>query len=287
LNKEPEGPAVEVKRLLYNLRTQVLTTSHVPPILAAVVQLPEQLAQSLLRSVFGMYTDPDVAASVRNNITLTARAIWSATGPTTRAEIGVKCATFAVNGEVDRNDLGRKFLETVDGLRFLPEDVRAVEIDAALTELLNAHNGFNNFYNEPPRAQILARLVPETGSVPEAVERKYMAILTLCRIGNGYGVSREAQPIYDKLLSTFSDRLMAHFVQCVGFSTRLSSRLQTLSCARRCLEVARSFRDRTANVLIRRGLDVVLETSAQNLRSLKTHAKYQEAVRDLVLFLGE
>jgi hypothetical protein len=58
LVKRPEGPVLEVRRLLSNVRTTTLAAEDVPPIAANIAQLPSDLAASLLRALFGMFADP-------------------------------------------------------------------------------------------------------------------------------------------------------------------------------------------------------------------------------------
>lgn len=76
LAKVPEGPVIEIKRLLINVRTIQLTAADVPPITTHIERLPPDLATSLLRTLFGMYTDPDMSAIAKNNISLIAPAVW-------------------------------------------------------------------------------------------------------------------------------------------------------------------------------------------------------------------
>ena len=50
--REIEGPAIEVRRLLRNLREQTLTVADVPPVAASIQTLPVDLSTALLRSGF-------------------------------------------------------------------------------------------------------------------------------------------------------------------------------------------------------------------------------------------
>ena len=54
----------------------------------------------------------------------------------------------------------------VDGLGYISEDQRAIEVREVCETLLRAHNGFNNFYNEEPHAKTLIKYIPTSGSVP-------------------------------------------------------------------------------------------------------------------------
>ncbi|HBR75035.1 MAG TPA: hypothetical protein DEA78_15330, partial [Cyanobacteria bacterium UBA11159] len=206
LGKEPGGAAIEVKRLLRSVREETLSASDVPPIAEAIVRLPEDLAHSLLRTAFGMYTDSRLDAGIRNNIRFLAPEIWEVCSEDARYEIGLKHGSFSANGEVSRSNLARDFLTIVSGLAYLPSNTIAVEITDALEALLAAHNGWNNFYNEPSPARLLQAFVPASGNIPDSVLGKYVRILTMCKIGNGYGVSSGAESIYDNLINRWSDR---------------------------------------------------------------------------------
>jgi len=189
LSKEPAGGVIEVRKLLRSLRSETLGPTDVGPIEDSLQRLPDDLVRSLARAVFGMFTDPQTPADIRNNIVLIAPPLWAVCLDDTRYEMGIKHETFAVNGEVARRSLAHQFLETVDGLSYLPTNALASEIEAAVADLWRVHSGYNNFHNEPAYARVLAKLVPKNGRVPVAIEREYVKVLLLCRIGNGYGVS--------------------------------------------------------------------------------------------------
>jgi hypothetical protein len=192
LSKEPAGGVIEVRKLLRSLRTESLVAEDVAPIAESLQRLPEDLVRSLVRAVFGMFADLETAATTRNNILLVAAPLWTVAAEQSRHEIGIKHETFAVNGEVAKRSLAHQFLESVDGLSYLPPSALAGEIEAAVRELWRAHSGFNNFYNEPAHARVLSKLVPKTGRVPAGIEREYVKVLLMCRIGGqvpGRGVT--------------------------------------------------------------------------------------------------
>jgi hypothetical protein len=281
LSKEPAGGVIEVRKLLQSLRAETLDEKDIAPIADSLQRLREDLARSLLRAVFGMFTDPNTAANTRNNIMLIASPLWIVCPDEARFEAGVKHQTFAVNGEAARRSLAHQFLETVDGLSYLPANALAGEIDSALSGLWRVHNGFNNFYNEPTHARVLAKLIPSTGRIPPGIEREYVKVLTMCRIGNGYGVSDEALPIYDALISRWSERHLILFVRLVAEDREVSSRLQFELCANNLRAVASELRTRTANTLVQRGLNLIENTPMDQLFRLKDRGEYKQAMTDL------
>jgi hypothetical protein len=199
LGKESEGAAIEVKRLLRSIREETLSSTDVRPIAQAIVRLPEDLAHSLLRTAFGRYTDPRLNANIRNNIRFLAPEVWKVCSEDARYDMGLKHGSFSANGEVSRANLARDFLTIVNGLAYLAPNTIAFEMTSALDALLAAHNGWNNFYNEVSPARLLHSFVPSSGDISNSVLGKYVKILTMCQIGNGYGVSSGAEPIYDNL----------------------------------------------------------------------------------------
>jgi hypothetical protein len=76
-------------------------------------------------------------------------------------------------------------------------------ITSAAKNLLSVHNGFNNFYNEPPFADRLAGLAAQY-RVPESAQYEFVEAVITCAIGNTYGVSRAAMPSYRAMIRSFS-----------------------------------------------------------------------------------
>ncbi len=273
LSKEPAGAVITVRRLLNSLRTETLSTSDVAPIERSLQGMADDLARSLLRTVFGMYTDTSVAATVRNNILLIAPAVWAVSSDEARYEVGLKYAGFSANAEVQRRNLADGFLKAVNGLSYLPKDALALQIDECLDNLWTAHNGYDNFYNEPPHAKSLKALVPLSGEVPKNVAVKLVKVLVLARIGNGYGVSWGAQPIYDELISRFQQEQINTFLVLLADDQDVISRLQLESCSSRCREIAKGMIPRAASPILKEALEYVV-TFPSELSRLSTDSAY-------------
>ncbi len=281
LSKEPAGGVIEVRKLLRSLRSETIGPDDVGPIEDSLQQLPEDLVRSLGRAVFGMFTDPSVAADVRNNIVLIARPLWTVCPDTVRYEMGVKHETFAVNGEVGRRSLARQFLEAVDGLSYLPTSALGGEIAAATTDLLRVHNGFNNFHNEPAYARVLERLIPTNGRIPPSVERDYIKVLLLCRMGNGYGVSNAATATYDELINRWSERHIIILLALLSEDREIESRLQFDMCATHLRILVVELAGRTSNRQVRRALEIVGESSDDQIARLRLRTSYRTALAAL------
>ena len=275
LAKEPAGPVIEIRKLLHNLRTQHLSEGDVPAIESALPSLPEDLSSSLLRTILGMYTDMEIDSRVRDNVKLVAKSIWDAAPVEARREAGIKQGTLAANGEVPRSNLAREFIEVVGGLDFLPDSTLAPEISMALDNLLTAHNGWNNFRVEGAPARLLHRLVPLTGRVPRPISEKYVKTLTMCTIGNGYGVSWAASEYYDDLISRFSDNDILAYVNLVH-DQEIASRLQFPRCASRFKSLATRLSERVVRPRLKEILTFIEGCDANRLENIRSDAGFNQ-----------
>ncbi len=256
LAKDPGGPAIEARRLLNSLRTEKLSAGDVPHISTALNSMPDDVLTSFLRSVFGLYSNAGTEVHVRANITLIAEDVWDACPDGGRYEIGLRAASFRVNGETSRAELGRSFLEKVKGLPYLPQDTLSVEISGALDELYRVHNAWDNFHNEPSPARNLKKYIPENGVVPPSVSERYVKVVTMCRIGNGYGVSDAAVPMYNAMIHGWQEDQVRDFVHLLE-DDDVRSRLRFPSCATKYQKLAGFFVERVTDHRLKEALTAI------------------------------
>jgi hypothetical protein len=275
--REPDAPAIEVKKLLANIRTATLAADDVIPINASIASLPFELAETLLTACFGMFCDPDVAASTKNNISLLAMNIWARASEDARKSVGLRCAAFGVNGDVARAAAARLFLERVGGLGYLPNDTLAVEFERRVTALEAAHQGMNNFHNEPVHARALLAIVPDTGVIPDVVRQRYVKAVVLSKIGTGYGVSWGAEPSYDQMIAKMQEPEIAAFCRLV-LDTTVQGRLLLDSCGTRFRELARESRTRTSSLHLHRALDLILASNGTQIALVGRSSEMRRAL---------
>lgn len=279
MGKEPEGPVLEVKRLLVNLRKNELTEGDIPPITANIEKLPIELVDSTIRAVFGMYTDPKLDAKVRNNLKLVAPSLWQNCSDESKNNSGLKYAVFSANADMDRKPLAHEFLVFVKGLSYLPEEQIIVEMDQTLDNLFMVHNGFNNFHNEPPHARLLYSYVPTTGNVPEQIVSKYVKVITMCSIGNGYGISDASYTYYKELLSRFKEKQIVKFIKTLNDSD-VRSRLQFTTCAENYKALTQEFSPRVTNPSVIRALETITNSSIRKLSKLANETEFKRIISE-------
>jgi hypothetical protein len=282
LAKGPEGPGVEARTLLHNLRNETLTKEDASAVVAAIQKLPGEIVLSVARTVFGMFVDPKVVPTVKDNIRLIAPGLWDAASDDIRNEIGVRYGTYSANGDVTRKAAAKEFLDRVNGLSYLPTDTLSVEINERLDNLMTAHYGWNNFHNEPAHARSLEKYISPAGSVPTPVLHKYVKTLVLCRAGNGSGDSWAAVPYYDQLIAKFQEREIHEALKLLG-DNDLASRLRFPRCQRNYRGIVASFKAKTTNSHLLRAIEMIEKASENQLPNLGGDSRYRTAVGSAVL----
>ncbi len=265
---------LEAKRLLRSLRTQTLTVADAPPIIADIKKIAPPVAESLLRSLFGMFTDPDLEAKVRSNIRLIAKASWDQVDDAAHHQIGLQHATLAANAEVARKQLAEDFLRTVGGTAYLATDQLSLEISEKLDNLWSAHLGWDNWRNEVPHARALAASVPQTGRVPGSVTAKYVKVIMMCRIGNGRGASWDAETYYKQMISGFQDEQIRQFIGLAA-DLEFASRLQFPDCAMTYAATASTLKTKTSDPNLLAALSLVAGATSAAMPQLRFSKEYK------------
>ncbi|MFG1924353.1 hypothetical protein [Cryptosporangium sp. NPDC048952] len=194
----------DIGRLLHNVRTQRMTSAELTAAASKFDNLPPDQADNLAAGLFGIFNTPDATPDTLDNVRNLWPELWPYVGEDQRNECGVKLSRFRANGDTGRAQRARDLLDLVDGTAYLPESDREAELAQALDDLTNAHDGWNNFYQEPPVAQRLLNLVGTHGQVPDRLSPKYVREIVYVFLTNGNGVAWSADPIYKNLIGKFN-----------------------------------------------------------------------------------
>ncbi|NEB19714.1 hypothetical protein G3I46_25020 [Streptomyces coelicoflavus] len=208
----------EIGRLLHNVKAAALAETELKNAATFFCELPQEQANNLANGLFGIYTPPTADPHVLDNVRLLWPELWPFISEDTRRELGVKLARFRANADKDRADRAKELLELVDGgAAYLPESDRLVEIQETLEDLKRAHQGGNNFYNEPPVARRLRDVVGRHGEVPKLLTGPYVATLVDAFLTNNHGVAWNAEPYYIELIKRFDGPQAAYALRSFAF----------------------------------------------------------------------
>ena len=123
------------------------------------------------------------------NINILIPAIWPELRDAEKWQIGHAYSETYADGRISAVSGLKSALLKVKGFDFVPENLRSDTFVKAAEGVLRAHDGFNNFYNEPAPVRNLAKL---GSTIPAPALPACMTALLCVVLGNSYGVSRVA-----------------------------------------------------------------------------------------------
>jgi hypothetical protein len=228
--------AIAVQQLLSNVRISEVSTEGARDIAAHFPDMGPETTQRLAKGLFGIFYKRETTEPIRQNIRFLAPLLWPFVDEVTRKSFGIRLAFFSANNHVAEKKYAREFLSVVEGLGYITDQQRAVEVLSLVDELENAHNGLNNFYNEVLPAKRLSSILGSPASVPVGAEAKYITTLVRVFLTNGYGTANSANIYYLELIKDFTPK-QAIFALALIFDEGISSKLQIPRCESKFYEM--------------------------------------------------
>jgi hypothetical protein len=157
------------------------------------------------------------------NANLIIPLIWSQILPPERFQIGRVYSEIVSDGKTQAASGLKKILLKVKGFDYVPEDLRSRTFTAAAQSVIDAHEGMNNFYNEPGPTRTLAQL---GSTIPRPAFALCMTAVLSVKLGNPYGFCYEAQtPANSILKKVTSDRWLFYLDNCLRADERILEKL--------------------------------------------------------------
>jgi len=212
LNDQPTEAALQVQAFIKNLRTYVqpLDPVNIATISSKIGALASHHCASILRTMFGIYVSVDTDPQVRKNIALLAITVWNGTTEDTRYKLGLTLEGYNNNLYREKYILGEQFFQSVGGNAFRSGAEKAVIVDSLLDQLIEKHDGWDNFHHEAPIADTIASYIVKQNDILLNFAAKFTKVILLCRIGKGVtynsGVSPRGREYYDRFIGMFGDQ---------------------------------------------------------------------------------
>lgn len=173
---------------------------------------------SLIKSSSGAQLENSLA-----NSNLIIPKIWVGLQHPEKYQIGRSYSELFADGQTKAASGLKQVLLKVRGFDFVPEDLRSTSFVKIANEILKAHDGMNNFYNEPAPMNTLSKM----GSViPIPAFPICMTAILSVKLGNIYGVANAAQDGANTLLKGIThDRWVYFFKECLPSNDRILYKL--------------------------------------------------------------
>lgn len=172
---------------------------------------------SLFKTLFGIYVSNDSTNKVKEKCIKVCELIWGNVSDENKYDIGMKHDKYSSNLDVEKRDLTLQFLKEFDGLKYLSNSTKEFKLTHLISELKNAHRGWDNYYYEVPIIKDIMGIIKQSSDIPEKLEDSLINAIFICRVGNGNyggdnGVSSKAKPYYDEFFSILNSKQIGRFL---------------------------------------------------------------------------
>ena len=173
------------------------------------------------------------------NINVLIPELWSNLREKEKWHIGRTYAELYSEGKKTSMSGLKQALMKVQGFDFVPENLRSDTFVKAAEAILRAHDGMNNFYNEPSPTRSLAQLGT---SIPIPALPVCMTALLSVALGNRYGVSWSAESIAMNVLNDLGrDRWKYYLDQVLPSDSRILGKLTYDSPCKQWIEIVERY----------------------------------------------
>ncbi|MBN1665148.1 MAG: hypothetical protein JW943_16250 [Deltaproteobacteria bacterium] len=146
------------------------------------------------------------------NINLLVPVMWDRIRDTEKWQIGKTYAEAYADGEKIVVSGLKSALLKVQGFDFVPENLRSDTFIKAADQIIIAHEGMNNFYNEASPVKNLLKL---GSTIPTPALPSCMSALLCVVLGNYYGTAWGAVPDAFRLLDSLSSERWTYYLNRV------------------------------------------------------------------------
>jgi hypothetical protein len=225
---------IDIRGLLGAVNGSRISSRHLSDLCNMILSGNTNQRDTLASMLHGIYCDPGKGQEPRLNSLDLAAKFFDDLSISGRAKIVEQHNKYMIAGDQSRLQASIDFFQKVGLVRFLSDAQQQAIVIRAVDLLVSAHEGMNNFYNEPAFADRLAEIVSQT-AVPDAVQEYFVQKLCYVAVGNRYGVSHAAWPSYVSMVRNFTPNEVKYLIDvCFSFSP-LNAKLKHYSECRKRL----------------------------------------------------
>lgn len=217
------------------LSSTTLTDSD--PVIVQLLSSPyffKKTTVSILLNILKSSIGAALENGSRNTSTIIPKLWGDLKGPE-RWQVGQAYSELFNDGKSSAIKTLHGVLVAAGGFDYVPESLRSNSFTKAAHSVLAAHQGMNNFYNEPKPMKELAAM---GSSIPGPAFANVMTATLAVKLGNRYGVSWGAQGPADEILQKLTQERWAYYLtQQLPQDSVILSKLTNSECAQRWIEL--------------------------------------------------
>jgi hypothetical protein len=185
----------------------------------------------IVSTLHGLYCDPAPSQEARLNALDLCKRVKDSFSPAVTSELINRHSDYVAHGDSKRRKASETFFIELGLLKLLSEADQHTLVSNACRQLWSVHQGFDNFYNEPPFAERLSALTQQI-AIPETAKREFVEAVASCAVGNGYGVSWGAEQYYHKMIRGLSPREIEILFDLLEENSAFGRRVKHISSCR-------------------------------------------------------
>jgi hypothetical protein len=281
LQERPSESAIKIKSLVENIktRTDIIDAQTAQRFRDELKNLSLPHVCNLLIRLFGIFIDPVSSQILRANIATIVPAVWQYAPEDVKFKIGATIDGYRTNLRQDKLNKGSEFLTIVNGRMYETIPTKTIALEILAERLDDAHDGYNNFYTEPPIMREILQFCQRSNDIPQDVLYKLVKVVLRCRLGRGLsyqgGVSPAGLPLYDQFLGILDDNGIIHVVISL-FAPEINSKLDEPICQRHLQSILAILRTIAVSERLKQVLDFLI-ADIPNAHK----AKHRREFRDL------
>jgi hypothetical protein len=217
----PKG--VDAQALIQSVKSDLHNPEQTQAWLEKINATHEAQQDLIILMLYGIYCDTKSSQDTRTNALAICIGFAPKLSETTESNLINRHSDYATAGKTEQVQLSQQLFAQLGLLGLLSEQERHVLVSRASKKLLEVHQEWNNFYNEPPFAERL-REIQFQSDIPKTARAEFVTAVVTCAVGNEYGVSRAAYPTYMKIIKDFSPSEISIMLDLPGSNTILGSR---------------------------------------------------------------
>jgi hypothetical protein len=197
----PKG--VDTKAFITSVKGERFNELQQQTWISSINATHEAQRAALILTLHGIYCDPSVPEHGRQNAFSLAEAFQGNFTPQVQSDLIERHSYYGQQGDDARRKASLQFLQRLNMLQLLDDTDRHLLVSNAAKRLMQVHQSWNNFFNEPPFAARLSEIAEQI-AVPGTAKAEYVGTVITCFIGNAYGTSDAAESTYEKMIRGFT-----------------------------------------------------------------------------------